>query len=93
MVRVEVPEPPEIVELVRVAVGPLRARERLRVTVPVKAYVGAMIMVELAEFWAWTVRLVGVAEIVKSGEFVSVTVTSMVAVCVIVPLVPVTVTA
>jgi hypothetical protein len=76
----------------------LRLQERLvelvvtvRVTVPVKPFRGAMVMVEDPLTPALTVTLVGLDEMAKSGEDVW-TDTETIAECERDPLVPVTVT-
>ncbi len=65
--RVDVEEAPrKRLDGVRVHVRPLGDTEYVRPTVPVKLFVGAMVIVELAEAPATADTLVGLAEMVKS---------------------------
>lgn len=52
---------------VRVQVRPAGETELVRVTVPVKPFTGATVIVEVPETPALTVTLVGLAVTVKSG--------------------------
>ncbi len=72
---------------VMVQVSPAGLTDDVRATVPVKPLTGATVIVEVAAVPAGVVTAVGAAATVKS-----VTATATVAVCVIAPLVPVTVT-
>lgn len=66
-VRVEVPEPPRIEVGLRVAVSPADGLA-VRATVPVNPLSPVTVMVELAVEPAFTLRLVGLALIVKSWK-------------------------
>jgi hypothetical protein len=64
--RVEVPEAPEIDVAVRVQERLVELVVTARVTVPVKPFTGAMIMVEVPATAGFTITLVGLAVSVKS---------------------------
>jgi len=86
-VSVEVPEPPVMLVGLRVAVRPAEALA-VRATVPVNPLTGATVIVAVADAPAFTVKVVGLAVMVKST-------TLTVIVPVVwdrVPLIPVTVT-
>ncbi len=88
---VEVPEPPLTDAGVNVQVSPVLGETvSVSATVPVKELRGAIVIVDMPLAPAFTVTLVGLAVIVKSGPGVTVKVT--VAVCDSDALVPVTVT-
>jgi hypothetical protein len=74
-VRVDVPEPPEMVDVLRVAVGPVGETVVIRVTVPVNPLVGEVDMVEVPELPACIVRNDGVLAMLKPGVAAEVTVT------------------
>lgn len=78
-VRVADPDPPEMVEVLNVAVGPVGETFELSVTVPVKPFVGEIDIVELPELPAWTARDVGLPAMLKSGALGDTTVTCTVA--------------
>ena len=80
MVRVAVPEPPEMLEVLMEAVGPSGETIALRATVPAKLLLGAMVIVEVPELPAWIVSVTGLRVMVKSGVPGAVTVTWTVAV-------------
>jgi hypothetical protein len=66
-VRVDVPDPPEMVDVLNVAVGPVGEMVVVRVTVPVKPLVGEIDIVDVPDLPVWVVRDDGLTEIVKSG--------------------------
>jgi hypothetical protein len=77
MVRVEVPEPPVMLAVLRDAVGPEGETVAASTTVPAKLLIGATVIVEEPALPAWIVIVVGLALTVKFGV---VTVTCTVAV-------------
>jgi hypothetical protein len=88
-VQVEVAEAPrETVVGLHAAVRPDGLTEALRFTVPVKPFALAIVIATLAEEPTVKITLVGLAEIVKSGEGVTLKVTT--AECTREPLAPVT---
>jgi len=92
MVRVEVPEPPDMLDVLREAVGPAGETVVLRATVPAKLLFGVIVIVDVPELPAWIVNAAELLVIVKSGVPGAVTVTWTVVVWTRVPLVPVIVT-
>jgi len=64
--RVEVPEPPVMVEMDRVQRRLVELLESASVTVPVKPFRGATVMVDDPAVLVVTLSLAGLAEIVKS---------------------------
>jgi hypothetical protein len=86
-----VPEPPPIDEDDREQLRPVELVVTARLTVPVKPPSGVIVMVERATAPEFTVRLVGLAEIAKSG-FDDCTITETLVAWESGPLVPVTVT-
>jgi hypothetical protein len=70
-VRVEVPDPPVILVELNVHDRLVELVVTARPTVPVKLLSGAIVMVEVPATPVFTVTLVGLAVIVKSGTFVT----------------------
>lgn len=75
ILRVEVPDPPVMLEGENDVVGPEGETPPERATVPVKPFVGAMVSVELPELPACIVTVVWLAVMVKSGVVGAATVT------------------
>jgi hypothetical protein len=65
---VEVPDPPVILVVDSVQARFVELVVRARVTVPVKPFRGATVRVEMPPMPAFTVTVVGLAEMVKSGD-------------------------
>ena len=65
---VELPEPPETVDVLRLQTRFEELVVDERVTVPVKPFTGPIVIVELAVAPRLMVILLGLAEMVKSGE-------------------------
>jgi hypothetical protein len=74
-VRVDVPEPPERLEVLREAMGPAGATVVLSVTVPAKLLFDVMVIVDVPELPAWIVNAAELLVMVKSGVPGAVTVT------------------
>ena len=72
-VRVEVPEPPEMEVELNVHDRLVELVVTTRVTVPVKPLTGLIVIVDAPAAPAFRVKLVGLAEIVKSGTAVGIT--------------------
>ena len=66
-ISTDVPEPPEMVDVANEVVGPVGEDVALRVTVPVKPFEPAIVMVEVPELPACMVTEVGLGDTVKSG--------------------------
>ncbi len=92
--RVDVPEPPEMLSVLSVAEGPAGETVAVKATVPAKLFVGVIVIVDVSVLPAWIVSDVGVPVIVKSGAGGGTVVKVNVALveCVSAPLVPVIVT-
>ncbi len=92
--RVDVPEPPEILAVLSVAEGPAGETVAVKATVSAKPFVGSTVMVDVPVFPSWIVSDVGVPEMVKScaGGGTVVNVNVAVVECVSVPFVAVIVT-
>jgi hypothetical protein len=68
---VDVPDPPEMIVALRLQERLVELVVTVRVTVPVKPFSVAMVIVELPVAPALTVTLVGLAEMEKSGAAVT----------------------
>jgi hypothetical protein len=68
---VDVPDPPEMIVALRLQERLVELVITVRVTVPVKPFSVAMVIVELPVAPALTVTLVGLAEMEKSGAAVT----------------------
>ena len=69
--RVDVPEPPTMLVELKVQIKLVELVVTARVTVPVKPLSELIVIVEVAEAPAFTLTLVGLAAIEKSGALVT----------------------
>jgi hypothetical protein len=81
MVRVEPPEPPEMLELLIDVRGPDGETEELSLTVPANPLLGVIAILAVPELPASTLMKLELAEISKSGVPTRVTSTTTVIVC------------
>jgi hypothetical protein len=91
-VRVDLPDPPEMFELLTAALGPVGETDVLSVTAPANPLLGSIVMMVTPEIEGLTLIKLELAVIVKSGVLTGVTVTATEALCESASLVPVMLT-